>query len=121
MLGLLALGQVGTLVELVSLGHYQTAEQMIPVTVVATGLLLTVWVAVRPQVVAVRLFQFGMLVFVGTGVIGITLHAQVAQAALAIAGDTAVPPVLSPGILVQLGLLGLLCTHSHPVLAEEER
>ena len=107
-LGLLVLGTAGVLVELVVLNHYADANQMIPVAVCATGLIVAAWLALAPGLVVVRVFQFVMLVYAGSAVVGATLHTV---------GDAAAP-VLAPGVLLQLGLLGLLATYRHPALDE---
>jgi hypothetical protein len=36
-----------------------------------------------------------------------------------VASDTVDPPILAPGLFVQLGLLGLLYTFRHPAAREE--
>jgi hypothetical protein len=110
-LAIVTLGTSGMCVELVLLEHYGDAEQMIPLGVGAAGLLILGWVAVSPAVVALRTLQFVMLVFVGSGVIGATLHVQAEVEA----------PALAPGLLVQLGMLGLLYTYQHPALNPRDR
>jgi hypothetical protein len=73
-----------------------------------------------------------MLCFIGTGVIGITLHSKGGMSRQheldpSLAGQTLFwkvvaapdPPVLSPAIMVQLGLLGLVYTYRHPALRDE--
>lgn len=112
LLAVVALGTCGIGVELVMLEHYGTVDQLIPFAVGGAGLLVMGWVAAWPSLVSLRFLQFMMLVFVGTGIVGITLHAEADVAA-----DVA-PPMLSPGVFVQLGLLGLLYTYHHPVLRD---
>jgi hypothetical protein len=112
MLGLVGLGTAGAIVELVALEHYTDWNQLIPLVVAAIGLLSGTWMALAPGLAALRVWQFTMLLFVGTGITGITMHYDVAS-------DTVDPPILAPGLFVQLGLLGLLYTFRHPAAREE--
>jgi hypothetical protein len=119
--------------DLLLIGHFEDTNQVIPLAVAAAGLLALGWAAVWPGVSALRTVQFVMLCFIGTGLIGITLHFQ-ANAEFQREIDPAIsrgnlfwkvveataPPALSPGIMVQLGLLGLVYTYKHPALREEE-
>jgi hypothetical protein len=107
MLGLVGLGTVGVFVELIVLEHYGDWNQLIPLVVAGLGLLAAVWITLAPGLTAVRTWQFTMLLFVGTGIIGITMHYDVVS-------ETVDPPRLAPGLFVQLGLLGLLYTFRHP-------
>jgi hypothetical protein len=111
LLAVVTASTAGMGVELLLLGHYKDANQLIPLAVGAFGLVTVTWVAAAPGIVAVRALQFAMLVFIGSGIVGATLHLQAEVDA----------PALAPGLLVQLGALGLLATHRHPVLNEPER
>ena len=126
-------GTIAVFVDLVLLSHYKDSNQLIPLTMAAAGLVGTAWAAVSPRHTAVRSLQFLMLCFIGTGVIGITLHSKGGMARQreldpSLAGQTLFwkvvaapdPPVLSPGIMVQLGLLGLAYTYRHPALRDED-
>lgn len=126
-------GTVAMGVDLILIGHYEDANELIPLAVAGAGLLAVGWATVRPGVVALRLTQFVMLCFIGAGIIGITLHFQ-ANAEFQREIDPAIstidlfwkvveataPPVLAPGLMVQLGLLGLVYTYRHPVLRAQE-
>jgi len=111
MLGLVVLGTIGLGVELVVLEHYGDWNQLIPLAVGALGLLVGIWTAAAPDLTALRVWQFTMLLFVGTGITGVTMHVDVTS-------ETVHPPLLAPGLFVQLGLLGLLYTYRHPAAAE---
>ena len=80
-----------------------------------------------------RLLQFVMLTYIGTGVIGITLHFKAnaefqreidpSLGGLALfwkVVEATAPPALAPGVMVQLGLLGLVYTYKHPALNEPD-
>jgi hypothetical protein len=126
-------GIVAMTVDLLLIGHYEDSNQLIPLAVAAAGVLTLGWAAAWPGVVSVRAVQFVMLCFMGTGLIGITLHVQ-ANAEFQREIDPAIssrdlfwkvteataPPALSPGLMVQLGLLGLVYTYKHPALRENE-
>jgi hypothetical protein len=131
LLGLVALGTIGMSVELALIGHWEDSDQLIPLVVAAAGLVAVTAAAVRPGVGTVRLLQFMMLTYIGTGIVGITLHYEAnaefqreidpTLAGLAlfwkVVAATA-PPALAPGVMVQFGLLGLLYTYRHPALTE---
>jgi hypothetical protein len=131
---LVAGGTVAMGVDLTLVGHYEDSNQAIPLVVGGAGLLTMLWVGLRPSVARLRLLQFVMLCFIGTGIIGIALHFQ-ANAEFQREVDPAIstrdliwkvveataPPALSPGLLVQLGLLGLVYTYRHPALGGESQ
>ena len=133
MLALVALGTVGMSVELLLIGHREDSNQVIPLVVAAVGLVTIAAVVVRPRAGLIRLLQFVMLTYAGTGIIGIALHFQ-ANAEFqreidpALGGvalfwkvvEATAPPALAPGVMVQLGLLGLVYTYKHPALGEQE-
>ncbi len=108
-LGLVVLGTAGVSVELVFLAHYTDWNQRIPLVVSSIGLLAAFWVVLAPGLPGLRVWQFTMLLFVGTGITGITMHRDVVT-------ETVIPPLLAPGSFIQLGLLGLLYTFRHPGL-----
>jgi hypothetical protein len=132
LLALVAFGTLGMSAELVLIGHYEDTLQIAPLAAGGAALALIVWVATRPSMFALRVFQFLMLSLIGTGITGMTVH-FVANAEFqreidpALSGaalfwksiEATAPPALAPGVMVQLGLLGLLYTYKHPVLAED--
>ncbi len=108
---MVVLGTLGLGVELVVLEHYGDWNQLIPLVVSGLGLLAALWIVLAPGITGLRVWQFAMLLFVGTGVTGVTMHLDVAS-------QTVNPPLLAPGSLVQLGLLGLLYTFRHPLAGD---
>lgn len=132
-LGLVVLGTVGTSVELLLIGHNEATNQLIPLVLAGLALVVLAWVALSPGVVSLRVLQFVMLLYIGAAVVGIALHFQ-ANAEFQREIDPAsggwdlfwtvveatAPPALAPGILAQLGLLGLVYTYRHPALRESE-
>jgi hypothetical protein len=131
-LAVLALGTVGMAAELLLIGHFEDATQAIPLTVSAAALVVITWSAIRPGRLSIRALQFVMLTFIGAGITGITLHfganaefqreidPEIGGLALfwKVVEATA-PPALAPGVLVQLGLLGLVYTYKHPASEDD--
>ena len=130
---IVALGTIGMSLELLLIGHDEDSNQLIPLVVAAAGLLLIAWCAIRPGPFALRAMQLVMLSYIGAGVMGVTLHFK-ANSEFQLEMDPALggmdlvwkvvqataPPALAPGVMVQLGLLGLVYTYKHPALREEE-
>lgn len=128
LLGLVLLGIVGLLLELLLLEHTESTTQLVPFAALGAGVLVTIAAAARPNRTVVRLFRATMVLFVAVGVAGVLLHFRgnlaferemdatvggLALVWLALRGAT---PALAPGAMVQLGLLGLLATYRHPAL-----
>jgi hypothetical protein len=128
LLGILALGMVGTGLELLLLKHTEEVWQLLPIILIAIAIVLTALVAVRPGAGLLRGFVALMALFVLSGFIGVVQHFRgnvrdagesnpsLSGSALyreAVMGTT---PALAPGAMLQLGLIGLLFTFRHPVL-----
>jgi hypothetical protein len=131
LLASLAAGIVGTAAELILLGHVDSTAQWIPVVALTAAVPLLLWHAARPGPFTVRLIRLLMCAYIVFGVIGVGLHydgnveferelhpkdAGLAFLRHTIAGAT---PVLAPGSMVLLGLLGIAHTYRHPL--EERR
>lgn len=129
LLAALWLGTSGTLVELVLLEHYEEWRQLIPLGLLAAGILLLVWNAVDRRAAPLRALQGLMLLFALAGTAGVLLHYQ-GNAAFELEmypdrsgfelfreSMTGATPALAPGTLVQLALVGLAYTYRHPRLA----
>lgn len=122
LLTLFVIGTAGLLVELVLLEHYEDIWQLIPMVLLAAGLVLVAWYAFRPSPASQQAFRGLMLAYLASGIVGVFLHYQVNTEfelerdgglrglglfTEAIYGAT---PTLAPGAMVQLGLLGLVAT-----------
>ena len=129
LLASLAGGIVGTAAELILLGHVDSAAQWIPVVALAAAVPLLLWHAARPGPLTVRVIRLLMCAYIVFGVIGVWLHydgnveferelhpkdAGLAFLRHTIAGAT---PVLAPGSMMLLGLLGIAHTYKHPSAA----
>ena len=127
LLALLLLGAAGLLAELILLEHYDSRWQWIPLILLVATLAggLAVWR--RPTRRTLTTFRGIMMVCVLAGLAGFVLHFKgnlefeleresgltgIALIWKVLRGAT---PALAPGALAQLGLLGLVFTHRHPV------
>jgi hypothetical protein len=127
----LAAGVAGTELELLLLGHFDSASQVIPLVLLACGAGCVGWYAVAPRRSSVRAMQAMMALFVASGVLGVALHYRgnvefelemyPAMRGFELMGKTltGATPIFAPGSMVLLGLVGLACTHRHPALSGE--
>jgi hypothetical protein len=127
----LAAGVAGTELELLLLGHFDSASQVIPLVLLACGAGCVVWHAAAPRRSSVRAMQTMMALFVASGVLGVALHYRgnvefelemyPAMRGFELMGKTltGATPIFAPGSMVLLGLVGLACTHRHPALSGE--
>jgi hypothetical protein len=129
-LAILLIGMIGSLVELVLLEHDEDLNQWIPLVLLSTGILGFVFATVRPGSQVIRFLQILMAFFIVAGAVGVVLHFQAnlefqteldpSASGLPLwmkAIRAKAPPALAPGVMVQLGLLGLVYTFRHPALA----
>ena len=119
----LALGLIGSGTELLLLDHYEDAPQMIPLGLIAGALVLLVWHLFKPSPMNTVVFRGVMVLFLLAGIVGSVLHMQ-AAAEFQREMDPAIdrwtlltkvvrakaPPALAPGVMIQLGLIGLTFT-----------
>ena len=127
LLAILVLGVIGTTAELLLLSHDEGVLQLIPLVLMAVGLFVIVWHLRSESTSSLRALRVSMLSFVLAGVVGIGLHYRgsaefQAEVDPALGGfalfrkvmTSKAPPALAPGVMAQLGLLGLACTYQHP-------
>jgi hypothetical protein len=124
---LLLIGFAGTGVELLLMSHYEDAWQWAPLVLIALALVTLFSLVVAPGSGILRVFRLLMVLCVGAGLLGVILHFNgaaefqreldptvgaigVAQKAM----RAKAPPVLAPGLMAQLGLLGLIFSYRHP-------
>ena len=121
LLGVLSLGLAGTLVELVLTEHYEDGWQMVPIAVAGAALGAVAWHAVRPDGVNIRVVQLLMVAVMVVGAVGVGLHfngaaefqreidpTQSGWPLFAKVMRVKAPPMLAPGLMTQLGALGLV-------------
>jgi len=133
LLAVLAFGLAGTAVELVLLEHYETAVQFVPLVSVAVAIGVLIWHRVKGDALSLRALQGTMLLFLIAGIAGVGFHFRgAAEFQLEVdpsqsrwdifkkAMRAKAPPVLAPGLMVQLGLVGLVYAYRHPALDASE-
>lgn len=134
--GLIAIflfGATGTAIELVLLEHLDGWKQWVPVALLAIGVLVGTWVAVKPGAVGLRVFSALLWIYLVAGAVGTWFHYQgnvewelertpeIAGFALFKAAMEGATPSLAPGTMIQLGLIGLLFTWRHPESARRDQ
>jgi hypothetical protein len=128
LLAILVLGLIGTSIELLLLQHYGDWTQVVPLALIGLTLICVVWHVIGPSASNVRALRALMVLFVFAGPIGMGLHYNanaefehemdpslrgVGLFTESLSGAT---PLLAPGTMVQLGLIGLVYTYRHPRL-----
>jgi hypothetical protein len=120
----LLVGMSGTLAELLLLRHVEDALQLAPVILLGCGLGGVIWHAWTPSPTSATALRLLMALFVAAGLAGIYFHfaANVefqketdpslsGTALVWRALEATVPPALAPGVMLQLGLVGLAYTY----------
>ena len=125
---LIVFGMLGLLVELVLLEHYEDWEQWIPLVLLGIGLVDAAIVFRRTSPGTLRWFRALMAVYVLVGGLGLYFHlsgnmefalerdATLSGLRLLLKSVHGGTPILAPGALTQLGLLGLAYAFRHPAL-----
>lgn len=121
LLGALVLGLLGTLVELVLIEHYEDPWQLTPIVLVGGTLVAVASHAARPRPATVQLLQILMVLIMASGALGVWFHfrgaaefqyemdpSQRGWTVFSKVLRVKAPPVLAPGLMTQLGLLGLI-------------
>jgi hypothetical protein len=132
LLGVLIFGVAGIGIELLLIGHFDDPFQFVPLILLTCGLPALIAMAVRPRPVTVRVLQVLMALFVVSGGAGVVLHYRgnaafelemyptLAGWALVRGTLTGATPVLAPGSLSLLGLVGLAVAHRYPAVQGRE-
>ncbi len=132
-LGVLVLGLLGTVTELVLLEHYEQPLQFVPLVLIAAGVVVLVWEFRRHDPASRRAVQIVMALFVLAGFVGFVAHFYgSAEYQLELNPEMGnwelmervlrakAPPLLAPGMMLQLGLLGLAYVFSDPRFRRSE-
>jgi hypothetical protein len=123
------IGAAGMLTDLVLLAHYEDTAQLVPIGLLGAALAVSTWHLLRPGRASVRTLQAVMLLSVTAGLVGVGLHFNGAaefqreidpslgwQALIGKVARSQSPPLLAPGAMVQLGLVGLIAAFRHPAV-----
>jgi uncharacterized membrane protein len=124
-LGVLVLGLLGTVTELVLLEHYEKPLQLVPVGLIAISIAVLVWHLMKDDTASRRTLVAVMALFVLAGFAGFVAH-FIGSAEFQLELDPEMntwelvekvlrakaPPLLAPGMMLQLGLLGLAYVYS---------
>lgn len=121
LLGVLLLELGGTLTELLLLQHFESVLQWIPLVLLTVTLVVILWHVALPQPASVSALRVLMVCMALAGLAGIALHlrgsaefltemdpSQSGWTILKKALQAQAPPALAPGVMLQMGLLGLI-------------
>lgn len=129
---ILLVGMVGTGAELLLIGHYEE-WQLPPLILLALGLLTVGLHGMKRRPWTLRLLQGAMGLFIVSGVAGLYLHYDgnteferemdpaLGGFALFSKAMTGATPILAPGMMIQLGLIGFAYAFRHPLLATRSK
>jgi hypothetical protein len=127
LLALLGLEIVGVLVELLLVAHWDGVWQWTPLLLLGAGLIVLLGHAILRNRHSLRAFKLVMVLFVLSGIVGTWLHydgrvefRQELDPSLAgwslfrsAMTGSSTPPVLAPGVMIQMGVLGLIALYQH--------
>lgn len=131
LLGLAAFMSVGTIVELVLTEHWGDAVQLLPFVLAGLSFVAIVAVLIRPQLGALRLLRWMMMVALAGSLFGIYEHIEnniefareiqpnATTMTLLWDGFAGANPLLAPGVLAFTAILALAATYYHPNLAKQ--
>jgi hypothetical protein len=128
-LWILIVEMIGTGAELLLIAHFADPWQWLPIGLIALALLVLGWFSVDQSAVALRILRVILLLFIISGGIGMVQHlrAKIAfqsEVNPALQGlelfwtaiKSVAPPALAPGVMIQMGLLGLVWSYGYLVL-----
>jgi hypothetical protein len=117
---ILLLGIIGTGTELLLIGHFEDRWQLAPLILFAAGIIVSIAQATRGGPALTTLLRLVMLLFIVSGGVGTMLHytgnseferemyPTIAGWELFRESMTGATPVLAPGTMTLLGLIGLV-------------
>jgi hypothetical protein len=128
LLAITLLGVVGLGIELLLTEHYEKRWQIVPLVLLGMALVSVIAVTWWPSDTTVRVMRIVMAFCVVSAPLGIWLHysgnvewelerkPQMRGTTLIWEAVRGATPLLAPGAMAQLGLLGLAFTFRHPAL-----
>jgi hypothetical protein len=124
-LGVLVLGLAGTVTELVLLEHYEQPLQLVPLALIVAAVAAIAWQVMRNDAASLRGMAIIMALFVLAGFAGVAAHfrgsaefqldlnpSMSAWELMEKVMRAKAPPLLAPGMMLQMGLLGLAYVYS---------
>jgi hypothetical protein len=124
-LGVLVLGLAGTVTELVLLEHYEQPLQLVPLVLIVAAVAAIAWQVMRNDAASLRAMEIIMVLFVLADVAGVAAHfrgsaefqldlnpSMSAWELMEKVMRAKAPPLLAPGMMLQMGLLGLAYVYS---------
>lgn len=140
LLVILVTGMLGTAAELLLVSHTEDAWQWAPLVLIALALPVLAWhvatgawragaVNAKGGAASLRVLHVLMVLFIASGLVGMWLHigAKIEfkqESDPSLSGfalfyeslKSQMPPALAPGMMIQLGLMGLAYAYGHPAL-----
>src|SRR6185436_13757693 len=126
LLAILLIGLAGIEVELVLIKHTEGIWELTPILLVGLAILIVAWCAWRPTPIGLRATQAMMVLFLLNGIAGVFIHFRanvsweresnpsLGGSELYMKALMGATPLLAPGTMVQLGLVGLAFAFRHP-------
>jgi hypothetical protein len=123
LLATLVAGMAGTAAELLLIGHFEGGWQLVPIVLLPLGIVAALAHAFSAHRFTARRLQLVMGLFLVSGGIGMVLHYRgnsefememapsIAGVELVKESMTGAFPVLAPGTMILLGLVGLAVTY----------
>jgi hypothetical protein len=119
-LAVLGLGLAGTVIELILLGHYEQPLQLVPVALIVLSAAALAWNVTRRDAASRNALMIVMMLCVLASIAGVIAHFR-GSAEFQLELDPSIgrwdllmkvlqakaPPLLAPGMMMQMGLLGL--------------
>lgn len=124
----LVAGSAGMMAELLLIGHDESTYQLVPLVLLAATVVVGVVNVTVPFAMSLRLLQVLMVLCLGSGALGVGLHywgnqefelemyPSLSGMQLVSETLTGATPVLAPGSMALLGVVGLAFTYRHPLL-----
>ena len=118
LLAIWVFGMLGVAAELVLLEHYEDVKQFIPFAVIALGMVVGAWMAIRPGAGVERAFRVTLALLLLSGILGVVFHywgnlefekerdATLSGLPLVWEVLTGATPALAPGTMVLFAFIG---------------
>ena len=117
---ILLLAMIGILIELLLVEHFEDAWQFVPLCLLGLGVVTVAWHARAPSRSSRRVLEVLMVAFMLAGFLGFYFHYR-GNAEFELEENPDIPrwdlfreammggtPALAPGVMIQIGLIGLL-------------